>query len=511
MDSVSPDREEPRALPQRGGPEPGPNPWLVLLSVGSGLFMVVVDTSILNIALPQIAASLETGMSGIQWTLIAYTLFMTALVPLVGRVSDVIGRKRLFVAGLATFALGSLLAALSPTILWLIGSRLVQAAGGALITANTLAIITDTFPEGKRGVAMGVQAILVSGGAAIGPTLGGFLVTQFGWQAVFLVNLPIGLLAVTLAWRVLPPLRSHRVAEPLDWLGAGLLMAGLASSLLAVTQGETWGWTAGSTLAAAAVGVGALATFAWWEVRARYPLVDMSLFRVRAFVAGQCAGLFGTVAFVAMVFLLPFYWQGLRGLSAQQAGLMMLPLPVVLMMVAPLAGRLSDRWGARGIATVGLTIMALALFLISSINEQTPVWSVLARVAVMGAGVGMFMAPNNNAVMSSVTPNRRGIAAGLLGTFRFTGQSIGIAFVGAVMGALMRAGTGSAADALPSPDRFTALAGDPAALAAFNEAFVNAMHWATLSAVPFALLGAVFSISRPTRSSRGAGLSRGSR
>jgi MFS family permease len=295
------------------------------------------------------------------------------------------------------------------------------------------------------------------------------------------------------------------VPEPLDWLGAGLLMSGLTSSLLALTEGETWGWTSAPTLTAAAAGVAALAAFVWWELRTRYPLVDLSLFRVRAFSAGQLAGLFGTVAFVAMVFLLPFYWQGLRGSSAQQAGLMMLPLPLVLMIVAPLAGRLSDMWGARGIATTGLTIMALALFLISGVDENTPVWSVLVRVAVMGAGVGMFMAPNNNAVMSSVAPNRRGIAAGLLGTFRFTGQSIGIAFIGTIMGALMRAGTGSAADALPSPDRFQAVAGDPAALATLSDAFVNAMHWATLSAIPFALLGAFFSLSRPTASRRRAG------
>ena len=144
---------------------------------------------------------------------------------------------------MAVFALGSLLAALSPSIHWLIGARLVQAVGGALITTNTLAIITDTFPAGKRGVAMGAPAILVSGGAAIGPTLGGFLVTHFGWEAIFYVNLPVGLIAVTLALRVLPPLRSHRALEPLDWPGAGLLMTTLASILLAITQGASWGWT----------------------------------------------------------------------------------------------------------------------------------------------------------------------------------------------------------------------------------------------------------------------------
>lgn len=483
--------------PATGGADQ-PNPWLVLLSVALGLFMVVVDMSILNIALPQIAGSLHASMGSIQWTLIGYTLLMTTLVPLFGRVSDVIGRKRLFIVGMAVFTLGSLLAALSPSIHWLIGARLVQAAGGALISTNVLAIITDTFPEGKRGVAMGVQAILVSGGAAIGPTLGGFLVTHFGWEAVFLVNLPVGLVAVLLALRILPPLRSHRTREPLDWLGAGLLMTGLASILLAITQGSSWGWTSGTTLGLAGVGCAALAVFIRWELRATYPLVDLTLFRIRAFSAGQLAGLFGTVAFAAMMFLFPFYWQGLRGLSAQEAGIMMLPLPAVLMVVAPISGRLSDGYGARAIASSGLLIVAVALLLISRIDALTPVWSVLVRVGLMGAGLGMFMAPNNNAVMSSVAAQRRGIAAGLLATFRFTGQSLGIAFVGAVVGSLMRAGTGVAGDALPSPDRFQAVAGDPVAFAALSDTFVHAMHVATLAAVPFAVLGAVFSLSRPS-------------
>src|SRR5680860_1350674 len=474
-----------------------PNPWLVLLSVALGLFMVVVDMSILNIALPQIAGSLHAGMGSIQWTLIAYTLLMTALVPLFGRVSDVMGRKRLFVAGMAVFALGSLLAALSPSIHWLIGARLVQAVGGALITTNTLAIITDTFPEGKRGVAMGAQAILISGGAAIGPTLGGFLVTNFGWEWVFFVNLPVGLVAVTMAWHILPPLKSNRTAEPLDWVGAGLMMTGLASTLLAITQGTAWGWTSDAILGLAALGVAALSLFVWWELRARFPLVDLSLFRIRSFTAGQLAGLFGTVAFAAMMFLLPFYWQGLRGLSAQEAGVMMLPLPAVLMVVAPISGRISDGHGARAIASTGLLIVALALLTISRIDAETPVWSVLLRVGTLGLGLGMFMAPNNNAVMSSVAAHRRGIASALLATSRFTGQSLGIAFVGAVVGSLMRAGAGVEGDALPSPDRFRAVAGDPIAFAALSDTFVHAMHVATLAAVPFALLGVVFSLARP--------------
>ncbi|MFW6175014.1 MAG: MFS transporter, partial [Chloroflexota bacterium] len=185
------------------------NPWLILFSVALGLFMVVVDVTILNIALPTLADDMGASLAAVQWTLIGYSLVLAGLVPFFGRISDVIGRKRLFLTGLLVFGASSAAAAASPSVEWLIGARLAQAVGGAIISANTLAIITDTFPAGKRGIAMGVQSILISGGAAFGPVIGGVLVTNFTWRAVFLINVPIGLAAATLGALVLPSLKSH--------------------------------------------------------------------------------------------------------------------------------------------------------------------------------------------------------------------------------------------------------------------------------------------------------------
>jgi EmrB/QacA subfamily drug resistance transporter len=471
------------------------NPWLVLFSVALGLFMVVIDISILNIALPTIAGEMHASLAEVEWTLIAYTLALTGLVPFFGRISDVLGRKRLFIIGVLVFATASLLAAFSQSILWLIGARLIQAFGGALITSNVLAIITDTFPAGKRGVAMGVQAILVSGGAAIGPTLGGFLVTHFGWEWVFLVNVPIGIIAAILAILILPPLQSNRTMEPIDWLGAGLLLSGAGTLLLGITKGPDWGWESFTVIGLVIAGLVILSLFILRERKTRFPLVDLSLFRIREFAAGQTAGAFATIAMATIMLLFPFYWQGIRGYSAQSTGLLMLPLPATLMLVAPISGRLSDKIGARGLTTGGLGVVMLSLFLLSQVTADMAVWHVLWRLMVFGVGLGMFMAPNNNSVMSAAPAVKRGIASGLMGLFRYTGQSLGIAFGGTVFAAFATAGAFTLTG-LPSPEEMASITSDPAARMAVGTAFTNGFHAAALLAIPLAAIGMLLSLMR---------------
>lgn len=469
-----------------------PDPWLVLAAVALGLFMVVIDVTILNIALPSIQSEFHASTAAVEWILIGYTLTLTGLVPVFGRISDVIGRKRLFIAGVAIFGLASLLAFFSTSIVWLIGARLLQAFGGALITTNTLAIITDVFPAGKRGAAMGVQAILISGGAAIGPTLGGFLVTHFGWPSVFLVNVPISAIAATIAIIVLPPLKTHRTLEPVDWPGAGLILIGLGALLLGITKGSEWGWDSPAVLGLIAAGLILVILFIFREGRAKAALVDLSLFRIREFTAGQTAGLFTTMALASVMLLFPFYWQSLRGYSAQSAGLLMLPIPATLMLVAPFAGRLSDSIGSRGVASAGLCFVMASLFLISGITATMPVWEVITRLGVLGIGVGLFMAPNNNAVMSSVPPHHRGVASGLLGMFRYTGQSLGISFAGAVFASFARTPT-FALHGLPSGNTVSRLQQHAISRQAFQQAFSNGLHAAALFALPLA--GIAFALS----------------
>ncbi len=464
------------------------NPWIVLVAVALGMFMVVVDVTILNVALPTIARNMSAPLTSVQWSLIAYTLVLAALVPIWGRVSDVLGRKRLFIIGVIVFGAASLLAAFSSGILELVGARIIQAIGGSLITTNALAIITDAFPEGKRGTAMGIQAIMISGGAAVGPTLGGYLVTRFGWQAVFLVNVPVAVVAALFSVAVLPRIRSNRRLEPIDWKGAALLLSGLPLTLLGVTKGPDWGWGSPQVITLIVVGVVIMGLFILLELRTKYPIIDLSLFRVRAFAAGQVAGVFATLSLSSMMLLIPFYFQALRGFSAEKSGLLMLPMPLTIMIVAPISGRISDRIGARGVATTGLLFLMAGLFLFSRLEPSMPLWDVLWRFVVFGGGLAMFMAPNNNAVMSSVPPKRRGTASGLLGTFRFTGQSVGVALAGTVFAAvagISLSGFGGAH-----------LAASPAKVKAFQDSFIHGLRAAAYAGIPFAAVGVVLSLLR---------------
>lgn len=472
------------------------NPWMVLFAVSIGMFMVVVDLTILNVALPTIISELETSHATLQWTLIAYTLSLTVLVPIFGRISDVLGRKRLFVIGILVFIAGSIFAGSAQSILWLIGARIMQAFGGALITSNVLAIIADIFPEGKRGAAMGVQAVLVSGGAAVGPTMGGTIVTHLGWRWIFLINIPIGLTAILLSILLLPPLKSNRTLEPVDWGGAALLVSGVTPLLLGITKAPDWGWSSAAVLSLIVGGLIVIVLFVLWQQRARFPLVDLSLFRIRQYSAGIAAGTFVTITVATLALLLPFYWQGLRGYSAQTAGLLMMPIPFALMFFAPLSGRLSDSLGTRGIATIGLIVIMIGLFLISQITATMPLPNVFWRLIIIGAGLGMFFAPNNNSVMSAAPATKRGIASGLLGMFRYSGQSMGIAFAATIFATFATAAGGFAIHSLPSVGHMVSTASNPAELQAISDAFMNGMSGAMLCAIPLAGIGAVLSLLR---------------
>jgi EmrB/QacA subfamily drug resistance transporter len=382
----------------------------------------------------------------------------------------------------------------------------VQAVGGALISSNTMAILADAFPPGKRGMAMGAQAILVSGGAATGPVLGGVRVTRLGWRSVFWVNVPLGLLALVLGARLLPDLASHRTGEPVDWPGAALLVGGLTSLLLGLTRGPDWGWRAPATLGCMALGLLVLAAFLAWETRVEHPLIDLTLLEIPTFRAAQASGILATLSYAGLTFLLPFYWQGIRGLNAEEAGLMMMPLPLTFMVTSPVAGWLSDLVGSRAPCTLGMLVAGLSLGLLGRLTPETPLPQALGSFALFGLGLGLFMAPNNSAVMSSVPPQRRGVASGLLATVRYMGQSLGVAIGGTVLAHAMEGRLPPGIEALPSPGLLRRLSAQPALHQAYLAAFTGGFATVCRGAAGMAALAALVSWTlRPLAHRRGAG------
>lgn len=406
--------------------------WWGLGAVSLGQFMVVMDITVLDIALPAMTRALHASMASLEWAQLGYQVTLIGLVPVFGRLSDMFGRRRLYVAGLLLFASASGAAAACSTVPTLVSARVVQGAGGALVTSNTLAILSDLFPSDKRGLAMGLQSIMVSGGAAVGPVLGGWLVTAFGWPAVFLLNVPLGLATVVYSWFVLPELRPSGAREAIDWIGAGLLLAGLFPLLVAITQAPSWTWADPRTIALGGAGVVLLAGFVVWERHSDAPLIHPELMRIRSLSAGLGAGLLATISLSAMTFLLPFYFQSLRGMSAQRTGLVILPIPLGLMAIAPIAGKLSDVWGSRWLTSAGLTAVAAADILISQLAADASIGSIVWRLLLFGVGLGLFFAPNNNAVMGAPPEKQRGVTSGLLALTRYAGQAGGIAFAGTV-------------------------------------------------------------------------------
>jgi MFS family permease len=363
--------------------------------------------------------------------LIGYLLITTVLTPLIGRLADMWGRKRLYISGYVLFAIGSLISGLAQPQFHgsdLIFGRIVQGVGGALLVTNSTAIVTDAFRKGQVGLGLGINQIAGAAGFLIGPIVGGLL-TEASWRWVFLFNVPLAILgAFWGAWRLREPVKlaAH---QHIDWFGAITLTIGLAGTLLALSLlafpllGQT------TTYTILAIGILGLILFGIIEPHIKEPLVDLRLFRHRLFLLANLSGLLNGIARGSVLFLLIFFLQGPYGQDPLRAGLLLIPFGAAFMIIGPLSGRLSDRVGSKILAPVGLGISALGLLGLVTITPSTPYWLLAVFMALMGGGSGFFVSPNTNAIMSSVEPQRRGAASGILSMLNNTGQMLSIAIV----------------------------------------------------------------------------------
>ncbi len=416
------------------------SPWAVLAVLCVGLFMILLDGTIVNIAIPDIMGAYDTGLSSVEWVMNGYVLAFAVMLVTFGRFGDLYGRRLVFVGGMAVFTAASLACGLAPGISWLIAFRIVQGMGGAAMMPSTLSIIASVFPPGRRGAAMGVWGGVSGLATAIGPSLGGLIVDSASWRWIFLINLPIGVIGVLLALRVVPESKNPEGVQTLDLGGVGLFSAALFCLTFALIEGQNLGWTSTAILGLFATALALFLFFAYHERRVRQPLIDFSLFRKIDFLAGNLTGLLLSAAMMGVFFTIPIFLQTVLGFSALRAGLVMSPMSVVIIFAAPLAGFLSDRVGSKWIVAVGMFLLAFGIAWMAGLtpwhDELTPdttAMDLLFPFLVAGVGIGFAVAPVTSAVMATAPPDRTGNASGVLSTMRQVGSLMGIAILGAVL------------------------------------------------------------------------------
>ncbi|GAC1438555.1 MAG: MFS transporter [Chloroflexota bacterium] len=426
-------------------------PWLVVGTVCVGAFMGQLDASIAQVVLPTLEGAFRARLNVVSWVALAYLLALAATLPVFGRLADMHGRKVLYTGGFLVFILGSTLCGLAPSIGVLIGARVFQALGASLLQANSVAIITAAAGQARRGRALGIQGAAQAVGLCTGPALGGLLIQSLGWRWVFLITVPAGVLGAVLGWIILPQTQGPRPDQRFDWGGALLLAPALTGLLLAVSEGRRWGVVSPAFLACLLGGLLLATLFLWHERRSASPLVDLTLFRVPAFAAGNLAGLLSYGLLFGLFFLLPFALERGRGTSPLSAGLVLTAVPLALGIVAPLSGALSDRIGARPLTVSGMLLAAGALLGLALDVGAAGLLGLVVALVLFGAGQGLFTAPNNSAIMGAAPSDRLGVAGGILNVTRSVGTSLGVALTTTVLSWRLAVGAGHPESSLHAP------------------------------------------------------------
>jgi len=410
-----------------------PPNWLIFLMVAIGIFMATLDGSIVNVALPAIMADFRVELATIQWVVMIYLLTVTALLLSFGRLSDIRGRRIVYSTGLLFFSCGSLLCGIAPSAGWLIGARFFQGLGAAMTMACTPALIVDTFPEAERGKAIGMMGSVVASGLTAGPVLGGLLIHYFSWRAIFYINIPIGLVTAAGVFFVLRGSKADITRpETFDWQGAALMAVLLGSLLMAITHAYDWGYFSSPILLLAGLFILTLLGLLYVESRVKHPILSRSLFGIRLFALPILSAVILFVCLFILVFLIPFYLIHPAGYPVNGVGGIMACIFVALFIVSPFSGTLYDRIGSRLLCTLGMAIIAAALFSLSTLPPKASFASIIWRLSLAGIGTAVFLPPNSAAAFGAVAPKNRGTASATVAAARNLGMVLGVAIAGAI-------------------------------------------------------------------------------
>jgi EmrB/QacA subfamily drug resistance transporter len=477
--------------------------WWALIVLCLSLVIIGMDNTILNVALPTLARELQATASELQWIVDAYVLVFAGLLLTMGALGDRFGRKLALNIGLLVFVAGSVASAFAGSAGILIASRATMGIGGALIMPSTLSIITNIFPPKERGRAIGIWAGVAGFGIILGPVIGGWLLEHFWWGSVFLVNVPVVVVAIAAGYRLVPESKDPN-ATPLDPVGAGLSIAALVTLVYGIIEAPDRGWTDGPILGLFAAGVVLGALFIWWERRAEHPMLRLEFFRNPRFSAGATAITMVFFALFGSVFLLTQYLQFVLVYTPLEAGLRLLPV-AALIVAAPTSARLAEKIGTKLVVAAGLFTVAIALFLLSSVEANSGYGIVAASVAILGAGMGLTMAPATESIMGSLPLAKAGVGSAMNDTTRMVGGALGVAVLGSVMASsyasaivpalsgLPAQAAGAAGNSIGGASLVAVQLGSAgrALLNASRSAYVEAMGSALLIAVGVAALGAV--------------------
>ncbi len=491
--------------------------WWALGAMCFALFMIMLDNTVVNVALPSIQRSLHASTASLEWTVNAYTLSFAVLLVTGGRLGDLFGRRKIFLAGVVVFALSSGAIGFSPSDTWLVGWRAVQGVGSAMMMPATLSIITNAFPPAERGKAIGTWAGVSALALAIGPVLGGLLVQSVSWQSIFFLNLPVAVAAVFVSLFAVRESRDETAAQRVDVPGVLALTSGLGALVLALVEGNEWHW--GSTREITLFGFAAIALtiFGLVERRQTSPMVDFSFFRSRTFFGTNVVAFIVSFAMLAMFFFMALYMQNVLHYSPLQAGVRFLPSTLMIVLLAPPAGRLSDRVGSRPLIVFGLLCVSGALFWQSHLTISSGYGALLPGFMLMGIGMAFVMSPMSTAAMNAVEQTKAGVASGILSMNRMVGGTFGVAVLGAMVSTLGRSKIDQLLPQLPGAERADLVAslgsvgvhGVPAPIiAASNDAFVYALQWGLRLGSAVALFGALTAwllVGRDRRLASGAG------
>ncbi len=406
--------------------------WFTLAAVSFGLFMIMLDNTVVNVALPSIRRDLGIGLSELEWIVTGYALTFAALMLIGGKIADAYGRRLIFVVGIVVFTGASLWCGLSDTGGMLIAARVVQGVGAALMNPATLSIIAATFPPRQRGTAIGIWAGVSALALAIGPLVGGLLTEHLNWSWIFFVNVPVGALGVVASFIFIDESRDETHVR-LDLPGLAASAIGLFALTYGLIEANTFGWASGRILTAFAVAVVAVTAFVLLERYQRAPMLPLELFRNGTYTGANAVILLVALAMFGVFFFVSLYMQNILGYSPVEAGAAFLPMTILIILIAPIAGKTSDRLGSRLLVTVGMTLVAAQLFYFSQLESDSSYWNLLPGLLMGGFGMALTMTPSTAAATRSVPVEKAGVGSAVLNAFRQVGGSIGIAVMGAIM------------------------------------------------------------------------------